>query len=240
MPFMHEFRELMCAVSLRTFCGHYVSEEAVKKIADDYYLITAALELVNFPIIIPFTKTWYGKKASEMVLVEFSKASAQSKARMEAGEEPSCIMDAWIRNMVLSKKWRKAEETGDFTDTEGLEKPSPLLRDFTDYEIAQTVFTFLFASQDATSSASIWLFQTVAQRPEVCTTKYLSLIVFSLTAKQYSNQIRYREACSQVLKQILDRVREENLKVRQGDVHAAVDLGWLIQIAGLIAHTISL
>lgn len=170
---MHDCRELMCAISLRTFCGHYVSDEAVKKIADDYYLITAALELVNFPIIIPFTKTWYGKKASEMVLVEFSKASARCKQRMEAGEEPACIMDAWIRNMVLSKKWRDAEATGDFTATEGLEKPSPLLRDFTDYEIAQTVFTFLFASQDATSSASIWLFQTVAQRPEVCA-KYLS------------------------------------------------------------------
>ncbi|KAG6362153.1 hypothetical protein INS49_010382 [Diaporthe citri] len=193
VPFMHEFRELMCAVSLRTFCGHHVSDETVKKIADDYYLITAALELVNFPIIIPFTKAWYGKKASDMVMVEFSKASAQSKQRMEAGEEPSCIMDAWIRNMVLSKKWREAEATGDFTDTEGLEKPSPLLREFTDYEIAQTIFTFLFASQDATSSASIWLFQTVAQRPE-----------------------------------ILDRVREENLKVRQGDIHAAVDLGAMV------------
>lgn len=165
---MHEFRELMCAISLRTFCGHYVSDEAVKKIADDYYLITAALELVNFPIIIPFTKTWYGKKASEMVMVEFSKASAQCKERMEAGEEPNCIMDAWIRNMVISKKWRAAEATGDFSAVEGTEKPSPLLRDFSDYEIAQTLFTFLFASQDATSSASIWLFQTVAQRPEVC------------------------------------------------------------------------
>ena len=37
--------------------------------------------------------------------------------------------------------------------TEGIEKPNLLLRDFTDYEISQTVFTFLFASQDATSSA---------------------------------------------------------------------------------------
>ena len=190
VPFMHEFRELMCAVSLRTFCGHYVSEEAVKKIADDYYLITAALELVNFPIIIPFTKTWYGKKASEMVMVEFSKASAKSKERMEAGEEPSCIMDAWIRNMVLSKKWREAEATGDFTATEGLEKPSPLLRDFTDYEIAQTIFTFLFASQDATSSASIWLFQTVAQRPEVRTKSIRQgITVFSLTVVYYLNKV---------------------------------------------------
>ncbi len=52
-PWMPVFRELMCAVSCRTFVGHYMSDEVVKKIAHDYYLITAALELVNFPIIIP-------------------------------------------------------------------------------------------------------------------------------------------------------------------------------------------
>lgn len=190
VPFMPEFRELMCAVSLRTFCGHYISDEAVKKIAEDYYLITQALELVNFPIILPFTKTWYGKKASDMVLVEFCKASAKSKARMAADGEPTCIMDAWVRNILASKKWREAEAEG--LSTDHLEKPSPLLREFTDYEIAQTVFTFLFASQDATSSAATWLFQTMAQRPDV-----------------------------------LDRVREENYKVRNGNIRAAVDLDQL-------------
>jgi C-22 sterol desaturase len=190
VPFMPEFRELMCAVSLRTFCGHYVSDEAVKKIADDYYLITEALELVNFPIIIPFTKTWYGKKASDMVLVEFSAACAKSKARMAAGGEPTCIMDAWVKNILASKTWRDAEAAG--LNTNELDKPSPLLREFSDYEIAQTVFTFLFASQDATSSAATWLFQTMAQRPDV-----------------------------------LDRVREENLKVRNGDANGAVDLDQL-------------
>lgn len=190
VPFMSEFREIMCAVSLRTFCGHYISDESVKKIADDYYLITEALELVNFPIILPFTKTWYGKKASDMVLAEFSKASAKSKARLAAGGEPNCIMDAWIKNMLLSKKWTEADAKG--LPTENIEKPSPLLREFSDYEIAQTIFTFLFASQDATSSAATWLFQIMAQRPDV-----------------------------------LDRVREENLKVRNGDIHAAVDLDQL-------------
>lgn len=74
---------------------------------------------------------------------------------------------------------------------EGIEKPSPLLRDFTDYEISQTVFTFLFASQDATSSAATWFFQIMAQRPDV-----------------------------------LDKIREENLRVRGGDrsVRATMDL----------------
>ncbi|KAK0718208.1 cytochrome P450 [Lasiosphaeria miniovina] len=189
VPFMPHFRQVITAVSCRTFVGHYMSDATVRKVADDYYLITAALELVNFPIIIPFTKTYYGKKAADMVLTEFSKCAAKSKVRMNADGEVTCIMDAWIKQMVDSKRWREAESKG---ETEGLVKPNPLLRDFTDYEIAQTVFTFLFASQDATSSASTWLFQTMAQRPDV-----------------------------------LDRVREENLKVRNGDIHAPLNLDQL-------------
>ncbi|KAK2067562.1 hypothetical protein P8C59_001295 [Phyllachora maydis] len=190
VPFMSEFRELMCAVSLRTFVGHYISDAAVKKIADEYYLITAALELVNFPIIVPYTRTWYGKKAADMVLAEFSRCAAKSKARMAADGEITCIMDAWILQMVQSKRLRDANAAG--LSTEGLVRPQPLLRDFTDREIAQTIFTFLFASQDATSSAATWLFQIMAQRPD-----------------------------------ILDRVREENLKVRNGDVNAAVNMDQL-------------
>lgn len=190
IPWMPHFREVITAVSCRTFVGHYISDEAVKKIADDYYLITAALELVNFPIIIPFTKTWYGKKAADMVLAEFSKCAAKSRARMTAGGDITCIMDAWLKQIVESKAWREAEATGVFP--EGLEKPTQMLREFTDYEISQTIFTFLFASQDATSSAATWLFQIMAQRPE-----------------------------------ILDRVREENLTIRNGDANAPVTLDQL-------------
>lgn len=186
-PWMPEFRELMCAVSCRTFVGHYMSEEVVKKIADDYYLITAALELVNFPVILPFTKTWYGKKAADMVLEEFSKCAAKSKARMAAGGDVSCIMDAWIKAQQDSAKYREKVEKGISVDSN--EKPPQILRDFTDFEIAQTVFTFLFASQDATSAASTWLFQLMADRPE-----------------------------------ILDKVREENLRVRNGNVNMPLSM----------------
>ncbi|KAI9892863.1 MAG: RNA polymerase C-22 sterol desaturase [Vezdaea aestivalis] len=162
VPFMASFREINCAISCRTFVGHYLSDAAVKKIADDYYNITAALELVNFPIIIPFTKTWYGKKASDMVLEEFAKCAAKAKVRMAAGGEVTCIMDAWIKSMQKSARYREKISKGEDAD-----KPSVLLRDFTDFEISQTIFTFLFASQDATSSATTWLFQTLAQRPEM-------------------------------------------------------------------------
>jgi C-22 sterol desaturase len=187
IPFMPEFRELMCAVSCRSFVGHYISDEAIKKIADDYYNITAALELVNFPIIIPFTKTWYGKKAADMVIQEFIKCSAKSKVRMAAGGAVTCIMDGWIKQQLDSAAYRERLQKG--LSMEGIEKPSPLLRDFTDLEVSQTVFTFLFASQDATSSAATWLFQIMAQRPDC-----------------------------------LDKIREENLRVRGGDRNARVTM----------------
>ena len=184
-PFMPQFREVMCAISCRTFVGHYISNEAIKKISDDYYLITEALELVNFPVIIPFTKTWYGKKAADVVLAEFSKCAAKSKVRMAAGGDITCIMDGWVKQILQSQRWRETQEKGE--SLEDMEKPSPLLRMFGDYEIAQTLFTFLFASQDASSSAATWLFQVTAQRPDV-----------------------------------LDRIREENLKLRNGDANADI------------------
>lgn len=188
VAFMPAFRELMCAVSCRTFVGHYMDDAAVKKIADDYYLITAALELVNFPIILPYTKSWYGKKAADMVIDEFSKCAAKSKVRMAAGGTVECILDGWVLHMMKSEKYRQAAAEG---KAEDVEKPDMLIRTFSDYEISQTLLTFLFASQDATSSASTWLFQLMADRPE-----------------------------------ILDQVREENLKLRNGDRngHLTMDL----------------
>lgn len=190
IQFMPEFREFMTAISCKTFVGNHMDDETVKKIADDYFLITAALELVNFPVIIPFTKTWYGKKAADMVMVEFAKCAAKSKAYLAAGGEVTCIMDGWIKLQMESAAYREKIAKGIPVDDS--EKPASLLRDFTDYEIAQTVFTFLFASQDATSAACTWLFQIMADRPE-----------------------------------ILDKVREENYRLRNGDRNAPLTMDML-------------
>lgn len=166
IPFMSHFREMLCAVSCRTFVGYYMPDSAMKNIADDYYKITAALELVNFPFILPFTKPWYGKKAADMVLDEFAKCAAKSKVRIAAGGSPCCILDAWMVDIQKSQAYSQAIAKGLPAD-QLPEKPGMVLRDFTDEEIAMTLFTFLFASQDATSSAATWLFQLMADRPEV-------------------------------------------------------------------------
>jgi len=184
--FMGEFRDINCAVSLRTFCGQYITDEAVADIAENYYKITAALELVNFPIIIPFTKAWYGKKCADYVLDEFARCARLSKEAMEAGDEPKCTMDFWIKSMIDSREYRKLSQA----EKDERVGPKPIdVREFSDIEISMTIFTFLFASQDASSSASTWQFQILADRPD-----------------------------------ILAKVREEQLRVRDGDPYKRLDI----------------
>ncbi|GIJ90056.1 hypothetical protein Asppvi_009005 [Aspergillus pseudoviridinutans] len=165
MAFMPLFREINCALSCRTFFGDYISQDAVKKIADDFYLMTAAMELVNIPLsmYIPFTKTWLGKRTADAVHAEFAKCAAACKANMAKGATPTCIVDYWVLHMMESNRYRKQIAAG-LTD---VEKPTNLIREFTNEEISETLFTFLFASQDASSSATTWMFQILAQRPDV-------------------------------------------------------------------------
>ncbi|KAF8457560.1 cytochrome P450 sterol C-22 desaturase [Kalaharituber pfeilii] len=190
IAFMPEFREINCAVSCRTFVGDYTTDEKVKKISDDYYKITAALDLVNFPIIIPYTRTWYGKKCADMVLDEFSQCAEKSKENMAAGGTPHCLLDHWVKAMYEYRDYQERLDRGEaLAPGEKAPVATPM---FTNYEIAQTLFTFLFASQDASSSATTWLFQLLADRPEV-----------------------------------LNRVREEALRVREGDPYKPINVDML-------------
>ncbi|CAI4047948.1 hypothetical protein SKDZ_13G1470 [Saccharomyces kudriavzevii ZP591] len=152
--FFHEMREILCALSLNSFCGNYITEDQVRKIADDYYLVTAALELVNFPIIIPYSKTWYGKKTADMAMKIFENCAQMAKDHIAAGGKPVCVMDAWCKLMHDAKNSNDDESR-------------IYHREFTNKEISEAVFTFLFASQDASSSLACWLFQIVADRPDV-------------------------------------------------------------------------
>ncbi|KAF2029469.1 cytochrome P450 [Setomelanomma holmii] len=163
--FMALFRKINCALSCRTFFGDYISQDAVKKIANEFYLITAALELVNIPLsmYIPFTKTWWGKRTAVEVQTEFTKCAAACKVNMSTGSAPTCIVDQWVLHMMESEKYRSRVATSE----DEVPKPTNLIRTFTDEEIAQTLFACLFASQDASSSATTWTFQILAQRPDV-------------------------------------------------------------------------
>ncbi|ORY74124.1 cytochrome P450 [Protomyces lactucae-debilis] len=161
VAFMPHFRDLNVAVSCRTFFGYWIKDSQIKQISEDYWYITAAMELVNFPLALPYTKVWYGIRARKTVIAAFEEASASSRKAMLAGEKPTCMVDQWIVSMIEAQKFAKSG--GDKADMPA----SVLIRDFSDNEIAQTMLSFLFASQDATSSAMSWLFHLLADNPDI-------------------------------------------------------------------------
>jgi C-22 sterol desaturase len=166
------FRELNMEASLRVFAGNHLSDEVCKTISQKYFDITAALELVNFPWPLPGTKVWKAMRARQYIVYHFIQSVQDSRKRLSAGGNITCMMDAWIKSM-----------------NEEHEKGGKM---FGDREIALTILTFLFASQDATSSALTWAFQLLADHPDV-----------------------------------LARVREEQLAVRDGNVNSELTLDLL-------------
>ncbi|CCM01299.1 uncharacterized protein FIBRA_03348 [Fibroporia radiculosa] len=168
-PIMMPARDLNMVTSLRVFCGKYIPDHAAQEIADKYWTITVALELVNFPLALPGTKIYRAIQARKIAMRWLEHAAHESKKAMAAGGEPGCMLDEWVH--VLADPNHKGR------------------REFSDHEMAMVVFSFLFASQDAMSSGLIYGFQHLADHPE-----------------------------------ILEKLREEQARVRGGDFQKPVTL----------------
>ncbi|KAI8879918.1 cytochrome P450 [Backusella circina FSU 941] len=160
------FRELNMEASLRVFLGDFMSDEVASQISQEYFNITAALELVNFPIPLPGTKVYKAVQSRKYIVKHFIESIKDARIRLVKGEPIKSMMDAWISSMAEYEV--ECEKTG---------KRPP--RKFDDREIALTILTFLFASQDATSSALTWAFQLLADHPNVL-------------QKVYNEQLRIR------------------------------------------------
>lgn len=144
---MFPARNMNMDTSLRVFCGSHIPEHAAIEISEKYWLITRALELVNFPLAFPGTKVYKAIQARKAAIAWLELAAKNSKISMAAGHEPECMLDSWVEDLSdPSYKGRK---------------------DFSDREMAMVLFSFLFASQDAMSSGLIYAFQHLADRPEM-------------------------------------------------------------------------
>ncbi|GJC92611.1 cytochrome P450 family 61 [Colletotrichum higginsianum] len=71
--------------------GGYISQNAVKKIADDFYLVTAFFKLVNIPpsVYVPYTKVGRGRRVADAT-------------NIAKGAVPNCIVDHWVLYMMES------------------------------------------------------------------------------------------------------------------------------------------
>lgn len=157
---MMPMRDLNMETSLSVFLGPYVSEAAKKEINEKYWLITVALELVNFPFALPGTKVYNAIKARKVAMRYLEAASAASKIRMaDPTAEPLCLLDEWVQAMIVARRGKDNNEDG--------EQARLLSREYSDHEIAMVILSFLFASQDAMSSAIVYAFQLTADHPDV-------------------------------------------------------------------------
>jgi C-22 sterol desaturase len=152
---MHTVRYLNMHTSLRVFCGHHIPEEAIKVISDNYWKITLALELVNFPLAIPGTKVYGAIQSRKIAMKHLEAACHDAKAYIAKGGEVTCMIDQWLRDLADAKEKVIADGSG------------KMPREFTDREMALVLLSFLFASQDAMSSGVIYMFQHLADHPEV-------------------------------------------------------------------------
>lgn len=140
-------RQANMETSLRVFCGYYIPENTVEEINDKYWRITQSLELVNFPLPLPGTKVYKAIQARKFVMHWLEFAASKSKLAMAEGGTPECMMDEWVS--IMAEPGYKGR------------------KDFSNYEMAQVVFSFLFASQDAMSSGVIYGFQHLADHPDI-------------------------------------------------------------------------
>ncbi|PCH33247.1 cytochrome P450 sterol C22-desaturase [Wolfiporia cocos MD-104 SS10] len=146
-PIMMPARDLNMDTSLRVFCGRHIPDHAAREIAEKYWDITVALELVNFPLALPGTKVYRAIQARKAAMRWLEHAAAESKKAIAAGGEPECMLEQWVKDLAdPTYKGR---------------------REFSDTEMAMVILSFLFASQDAMSSGLIYGFQHLADNPEV-------------------------------------------------------------------------
>lgn len=177
---MMDSRILNMDTSLRVFCGDHLPDHAIMAIHDKYWMITKALELVNFPFAWPGTKIYNAIQARKVAMGFLEDAARKSKLYIAAGNEPQCLLDEWVRNLTDPNAKGRTE--------------------FSDHEMALVILSFLFASQDAMSSGLIYGFQHLADHPE-----------------------------------ILAKVREEQERIRQGDMDRPVTLEMIDQMTYLSA-----
>jgi cytochrome P450 family 710 subfamily A protein len=143
-----ELRSMAALTSQEAFVGPYLSKYTDElpdrqELAADYLSFTKAF--LTFPLPIPGTQLWAGMQADKRIRVKLAEMAKKSKEYTWNGGEPRCVLDFWTKTV----KDEKAKNIAD------------------DKLMACTVLDFLFASQDATTSALAWTMALMAQYPHI-------------------------------------------------------------------------
>ncbi|EIE22849.1 cytochrome P450, C-22 desaturase [Coccomyxa subellipsoidea C-169] len=149
----HFIRDMNAATSQHVFAGPYLDDGAEReKFSAAFMDMTQGF--LAFPLCLPGTQVWKGKQGRLFILGVLRKAAARSKAALQAGVEPRCLMDFWALRCL--------EEIAE-SEAAGEAPPGHT----SDEAMADTIMDFLFASQDASTASLVWLTAILAQRPDV-------------------------------------------------------------------------
>jgi C-22 sterol desaturase len=154
---MTRVRDMNMTTSLGVFCGmKYLPENADLELSEAYRVITYAFQLVNIPFAIPGTAVYDAVCAREKIMHYLTLASEKSHARLAKGEPAESLLDRWVDALEKERaSWIAGGSKGN--------EP----RKFTHREIALTVMTMIFASQDASTSSIVWAIQALADHPHI-------------------------------------------------------------------------
>ncbi|GMI72943.1 cytochrome P450, family 710, subfamily A, polypeptide 1 [Hibiscus trionum] len=141
-------RDLNLETSQTVFVGRYLSSEARERFKVDYNLFNTGL--MKLPIDLPGFAFRNAKLGVERLVETLTDCAAQSKKRMLEGDEPSCLIDFWMQELV--------RVTVDSNTT----PPHS-----TEEEIGSYLFDFLFAAQDASTSSLLWAVTLLDSHPDV-------------------------------------------------------------------------
>lgn len=133
-------RDLNMETSQDIFCGPYLTDAQRVIFRDLYWQMNEGFLCV--PIAFPGSTLWKARKAREQLVELLVEMTEKSRRAVVAGKEPGCLLDVWM------DVERQTQEI------------------IPDHDIGHHLLDFLFASQDATTSAMVWIVTLLAEHPE--------------------------------------------------------------------------
>jgi len=133
--------------SQEAFIGPYITKlgegSERTELANDYLTFTRGF--LSWPLPFPGTQLWQAMKADKRIRQKLREVCKKSKEYTWGGGEPRCVLDYWTKSVKEEKAKLISSDT----------------------EMAATVLDFLFASQDATTSALAWTLAEMDSHPEI-------------------------------------------------------------------------
>lgn len=144
-------REMNCETSQTVFIGPHLDNP--KQFTIDYDTMTHGF--LAPPIYFPGTALYRAVEARKRALVRLERAVASSKKAMsQPNVEPTCLLDFWTIHVM--EEINNAKENG-----------TEVPHYSGDFEMAETLMDFLFASQDASTASLTMITATMKEHPDI-------------------------------------------------------------------------